>query len=181
MRKLLPPALVCALAIGSPPAVAAEGDDCAYELVPIAVEGSVVLAEPVLIGCFATYAEALAAGSGGEIQAEADATPLTVSDAEVATTSSSVLIGTEWDAINYSGPSNSYFAASTCTASTTWQVSYVTDAWNDLFSSGKGFGGCDRNRKFEHSNFGGASLLCTPNCSNYGSLSNKVSSLRWSA
>ena len=179
MRKLLPLALLMSLALVPAPASAASGNDCAYELQPVSRDGARLLAEPVLIGCFATYAEALAAGSDGAISVAADATPLTLSDADIGI-SSLVLIGTEWDYLNYSGVSNSYYATSTCSASTTWEVAYVTDAWNDLFSSGKGFGSCDHNRKFQHSNFGGASVLCTPNCSTYGSLTNEVSSLRWS-
>jgi len=180
MGKVASLVLLLADVLAPVPAGAADADDCAYELRPISREGDRVLAEPVLIGCFGTYSEALAAGSGGAITAEADATPLTISDPDLVTAASSVLIGTEWDATSYAGVSNSYFASSTCSTSTTWELSYVTDTWNDLFSSGKGFGGCDRNRKFEHSNFGGSSVLCTPNCSNHGSLSNKVSSLRWS-
>ena len=181
MRKLIFLLLIPGLGFAAlTSANAAVGEDCAYELWPIARDGDRVSAEPVLIGCFDTYSEALAAGSGGGITAEAGVTPLTLSDTDAVTTSSTVLIGTEWNETFYVGTSNSYFASSTCSASTTWQVSYVGDAWNDTFSSGKGFGGCDRNRKFEHSNFGGASLLCTPNCSSYGSLSDEVSSLRWS-
>jgi hypothetical protein len=44
---------------------------------------------------------------------------------------------------------------------------------------GEGFGGSDTNKKFENTNFGGSVLTCTPNCTNYGTLSNQVSSLRW--
>ena len=134
-----------------------------------------------LIGCFATYEEAIEAGLGGSVTLVPGTTVDQLSDATLAQASGDVLIGTEWNLTNYGGESRSYFAPSTCSASLSWEVTYVTDAWNDWFSSGKGFGGCDRNRKFEGSNFGGASLLCTPNCSHYGSLSNEVSSLRWRA
>ena len=179
---------VCALVLlGSvmiaPTARAAQpADDCAYELRPISRDGDRVLAEPVLIGCFGTYAEALAAGSDGAIQVSADTTPLSLTEADLgsAVTLSSVLIGTEWDNTSYAGTSKSYFASATCSPSLTWEVGYVTDTWNDRFSSGKGFGGCDRNRKFDASQFGGSSVLCTPNCTNYGALNDEVSSLRWS-
>ena len=140
-----------------------------------------MLAEEVLIGCYDTYAEALHAGSHGTIAAAADVTPPTLTEATLAVTaSSSVLIGTEWDQTSYAGISKSYFASVTCSSSVTWEVDYVTDTWNDRFASGKGFGGCDRNRKFAASQFGGSSVLCTPNCTTYGSLNNEVSSLRWS-
>ena len=58
-------------------------------------------------------------------------------------------------------------------------VADVGAFWDNVFSSGKGFGGCDTNKKFENTNFGGSVLTCTPNCTNYGTLSNQVSSLRW--
>jgi hypothetical protein len=159
------------------PASASDPTNCAFLLQPAS-------SVPVQLGCYATFAQALAEGSGGSIQVPATTTPAALTDAtlqtdSVAAPAASVLIGTEWTNINYTGGSNSYFAASTCTASTTWQVSYVTDAWNDVFSSGKGFGSCDVNKKFAASNFGGAVVTCTPNCSSYGSLNGEISSLRW--
>lgn len=181
MRRLLPLVLLGSALFAPPVSAAGSGEDCAYELRPISRERDRILAEPVLIGCYETYAEALAGGSEGAISVSADATPLTVTEASLAqTTSGSVLIGTEWLQISYNGVSKSYFASATCSSSLTWEVDYVTDSWNDTFASGKGFGGCDRNRKFQHAQFGGSSVLCTPNCTTYGSLANEVSSLRWS-
>jgi hypothetical protein len=89
------------------------------------------------------------------------------------------LIWTEYDGSGFAGSSNSYFSASTCTSGTTWQVANVGAAWNDRFQSGKGFGGCDTNRKFQHENFGGTVRTWTPKCTVYGTLSNEVTSLRW--
>jgi hypothetical protein len=153
--------------------------DCAYRLVPTSAESSTVT--PELIGCFTTYEAAVEAGLGGSVDLAPGTTVDQLTDALLAQATGDVLIGTEWNVTNYGGESRSYFASSTCSAAVSWDVNYVSDAWNDWFSSGKGFGGCDRNRKFENSNFGGASVLCTPNCSTYGALSNEVSSLRWRA
>jgi hypothetical protein len=166
------------------PAQASTGSNCAYLLVPVSEDGGVTSASPTLIGCFDTYAEALAAGSEGSIDVPSSMTPARLTDATLADTSmvpaaSNVLIGTEWVASGYGGASTSYFAISTCSFSQSWEVSYVGDTWNDRFNSGKGFGGCDTNKKFEASNFGGSVLTCTPNCSDYGALDNKVSSLKW--
>ena len=58
-------------------------------------------------------------------------------------------------------------------------MSYVGNFWNDDFESGRGFGGCDTNKKFKAANFGGDVLTCTPDCLSYGVLRNEVSSLRW--
>lgn len=179
---MLTASIVVALHAG--PASAGSGEHCVAQLVPIATSGDVVDAVAIETGCYPTYREALATGSGGSIAVGAATTPasLTNGQLEASTTeslSSSVLIGTEWDGSVYTNSSKSYFASVTCSAAVTWEVGYVTDAWNDRFESGKGFGGCDANRKFLHSQFGGSSVLCTPNCTTYGSLSNEVSSLRW--
>jgi hypothetical protein len=165
------------------PVRAGEGEHCSYRLVPVRSDGPVITAELELIGCFGTFEQAIEEGSGGAIDLTASETPATVTDTDLLTAAAvgTVLIGTEFDGSGYVGASNDYFASSTCSALTTWQVSYVSDAWNDRFQSGKGFGGCDTNRKFEHSNFGGTLRTCTPNCTDYGLLSNRVSSLRWRA
>ena len=163
------------------PARAAEPQHCSYRLVPVDKVGTVTTAELELIGCFPSFEQAIEVGSGGSVDIAPTESPATLTDGDLSASVAlaDVLIGTEYNLVGYGGTSHSYFASTTCTSVTTWQVSYVTDAWNDLFSSGKGFGGCDTNRKFEHSNFGGAVKTCTPNCSDYGALSNEVSSLRW--
>jgi hypothetical protein len=189
MRRALVIVSVAALTLSVSLGVAVattEGTNCASILEPVGIDDGGIEAVPIEVGCYDTYAEALAAGSDGAIEVPADTTPSTLTDAALSihTTSAgditaNVLIGTEWTGTSYSGSSNSYFAASTCTVLTTWQVSNVGATWNDQFESGKGFGGCDTNRKYQDANFGGAMLKCTPNCSNYGSLADQVTSLRW--
>jgi hypothetical protein len=165
---------------------------CATLLVPTgetstSPQGSETIeAELVEIGCYDTFEEAVETGSMGSVDLPAGTEPQDLTQATLdasidgdVTAMSSVAIGTEWVQESYASSSNTYFASSTCTDSTTWQVSYVGNTYNDDFESGKGFGGCDRNRKFEHSNFDGDVLVCRPNCSDYGSLGNRVSSLRW--
>ena len=163
------------------PARAAEPQNCSYRLVPVEQTEGVITADLDLIGCFSSFEEAIEVGFGGSVDIAPAETPATLTDLDLSLTvpAADVLIGTEYFATNFGGSSHNYFAATTCTALTTWQVAYVGDALNDLYSSGKGFGGCDTNRKFEHSNFGGAVRTCSPNCSDYGTLSNEVSSLRW--
>jgi hypothetical protein len=177
----LPLALIALAAMGVPSAQAQQGKHCAYRLDPVSKTGHVTLAEPVLIGCYATFAEAISAGTSGNVTVDPSMTPDRVTDADLTRTDSrgAVLIGTEFLGTGYGGDSNTYSALLTCSALNTWEVAYVGDAWNDKFSSGKGFGGCDHNKKFAASNFGGNVLTCTPNCTNYGDLSNEVSSLRW--
>jgi hypothetical protein len=154
---------------------------CAFRLVPLEAAGGVTNASLDLVGCFGSYEQALEAGIGHGIDVAPDVTPQNLIEEALPppTILASVLIGTEYDGSGYTGGSTSYFAATTCTAVTTWQVPNVGPEWNDRFQSGKGFGGCDTNRKYQHENFGGTVRTCTPNCSDYGALANQVTSLRW--
>jgi hypothetical protein len=160
-------------------------DNCVAVLAPI--DGStsgVIDATAVELGCYETYAEALEAGSDGAIAVDADTTPATLTSSSLAaatdvTLATSVVIGTEYTGLGFEGSSKSYFAPVSCSSTVTWEVSYVGDAWNDDFASGKGFGGCDHNKKFQHADFLGDVITCTPNCSDYAPLRNEISSLRW--
>lgn len=157
---------------------------CVFRLEPTgpADENGVTSARLVDLGCYSSDSQAFFVGSGGvripESLAGAALTQRTLKKYMAAAPEGDFLLGRESDNLNYLGQNVEYFASSGC-ASTTWQVNYVGAAWNDRFESGKGFSSCDHNRKFEHADYGGAVLLCTPNCNNYGALSNKVSSLRW--
>jgi hypothetical protein len=163
----------------------AAASNCAVLLVPGSVDSSgELLATEVDLGCYPTYAEALSVGSSGAIDVPALTTPASLTDAvlaadTIATATADVLIGTEFTGVSYGGTSKSYFASATCSTGVVWGVADVGASWDNEFSSGKGFGGCDTNKKFENTNFGGSVLTCTPNCTNYGALSNQVSSLRW--
>ncbi len=163
------------------PTRADAGGHCVYRLTPVERIGTILSAVPELVGCFGTYELALEAGLGHAVDGGAGLTPENLTDQALDSfgITASVVIGTEWDSNSFTGESNSYTAGSTCSSSTTWQVANVGAAWNDRFQSGKGFGGCDTNRKFQHENFGGTVKLCTPNCADYGTLSNQVTSLRW--
>ena len=156
---------------------------CVARLVPNnASDQGTVEAELVQLGCYRTFSEAIAVGSGGAILLPSTTTPhgLTQQTVKMSTTrGGSTLIGTEYTADSYAGSSHSYFASSTCGAGTTWEVADVGASWNNNFESGKGFGGCDTNKKFAWQNFGGNVKTCTPNCATYGALQNDVSSLRW--
>jgi len=174
-------ALIALAALGIPDAHAAQAKHCAYRLDPISKTGRVTQAQLELIGCYDTFAEAVSAGTSGSVTLDASMTPDRVTDADLSRSGDrgAVLIGSEFTVRGFGGASNDYFALSTCTALTTWELAYVGDTWDNRFSSGKGFGGCDHNKKFQNQNFGGNVLTCTPNCNDYGSLSDEVSSLRW--
>jgi len=182
-RRFATTALLAVLAwsVLAVPAQGQTGRHCSYRLVTVERHGRVNVTQPELIGCYGTFSRALAAGSGGAIHVSASMTPnrLTDSDLSGGTLADIVLIGTEFFQRDYGGQSRSYFSDSTCSDTNIVEWSYVGDQLNDTYASGKGFGGCDHNKKFEDAGFGGNVLTCTPNCSNYGALANEVSSLRW--
>ena len=138
----------------------------------------------VSLGCFGTFAEALKVGSGGSVKVSANTTPASLTQRQLNASTSvvpnaNVIIGTEWDDSNYANGSVNFSAPTACAGDDIWEVNYVGDGWNDRLESGKGFGGCDHNRKFGAADFTGTSILCTPNCVDYGVLDNRISSLRW--
>jgi hypothetical protein len=106
---------------------------------------------------------------------------LTQAELDAATTKSgvsptSVVIGIDWDLTNYAGSNAVWTGSQSCTSVVSYDLPYVGDGWNDMTSSAKGYSGCNRYRHFEHSQFGGASILCSPNCATMEALNNLTSS-----
>jgi len=171
------------------PARAVGGRHCVARLQPTAPMApigrhGVVGATLVDMGCFDSFAEALFVGSGGAVRVSAGTTPADLTQRQLSASTTvipyaNVMIGTEFGGSAYTAESKNYFAPTACAGGDIWAVNYVGDAWNDAFQSGKGFGGCDHNRKFGAADYAGASIVCTPNCTDYGILDMRVSSLRW--
>ncbi len=180
-RRLLGAATVVVLAlVPSSVAVAQAETHCAVKLEPIGpgTDKGEILTKPVELGCYGTIAEAIFVGSSGQVRLAPDVTPAELTQAMLdaagaASAGADYLIGTEWYNTGYSGSSVSYWATGDCVGQT-WGVGYVGATHNDKFESGKGFASCDRNKKFEHADFGGAVRTCLPNCSNYQALNNEV-------
>ena len=185
-RRVATTALLAVLA-WSVLAVPAQGRTerhCAYRLVTIERHGSINETRAELVGCYSSFSDAISAGTQGRVRLPASMTPQQVTDADLSaatngTAAGDVVLGTEFNLNGYGGGSTNWTATATCSANDIWDINYVTDTYNDWANSGKGFGGCDHNRKFEHADLGGNALTCTPNCSNYGTLANEVSSLRY--
>ena len=176
---------VIGLVGGTQSAIASSPEHCVSILEPTSESSGEKIIDAVLVdlGCFDTYAEAVEVGTSGGTGLPRGSVPSSLTEAVLAESTepgaSSVLIGTEYVLQSFNGNSRSYFAPSTCSSDVSWSVAYVGDSWNDDFESGKGFGGCDSNRKFAHSDFGGDVRTCNPSCGGYGALNNEVSSLRW--
>jgi hypothetical protein len=187
VRRVLSGFITAIVIVGLTPMAEADTlPHCVNWLEPIdTTPTGVINTPPVVVGCYETFAQAIEVASGGAADLSDSITPAQLTDqllseATDSVTIASVVIGIEYDMINFQIESEIYTGASTCSASTSYAVAYVGDALNDDFASGRGLGGCDENRKFAASNFGGAVKVCTPNCANYGAgVANQVSSLKW--
>ena len=134
--------------------------------------------------CFATYEEAFEHGSRGAIDAPSalQARDVTRAMAAEAAAASSFILGTYYDNQSYGGSTWSYWGNAACTATSGFTLASLSTGFggaDNRFESSKSFSNCNQNRHFEHPSFAGATLLCTPNCSNLGIMNNNTSSLRW--
>ena len=163
---------------------AEKGQHCVSRLVPRGpTRHGVLRTRARLLGCYSSFAEALRVGSGGAITIPEWISPATLTDRILEASTSGhprggALVGTEYTGSNFGGISQNYLGSSTCQGEII-EATNLQGADNDAYESGKGFGGCDHNKKFAGPWLGGDVITCTPNCSDYGPLANDVSSLRW--
>jgi hypothetical protein len=132
--------------------------------------------------CFGTYAESLRYATRSRVAIPDNITPDQVTDAMVATgISDVVVIGTDYDAANYGSGTFTvnWETSGTCTSTRSWIVSDVGPTYNNHISSAKGYGGCHKFHHWELTGFGGAVLICQPNCPTMGVMNNQTSSLSW--
>lgn len=133
------------------------------------------------IGCFETFADAVSAATGGEVQLPAAASPESVSEGE-ASTEAVRLIGIDYDGRFYSGASYSWFAGNAfgCLGGRSYVATYLGRAFDNRLTSTRGFGFCGRNDSFTGYARNGFFVRCFPNCTFIGSfLNNTTSSKRW--
>jgi hypothetical protein len=166
------------------PAPRASSVHCVSRFVPLgAARHGVLRGIARSMGCFESFSAAIRAGSGGAVVLPSWVTAASLTDAilEAATIRplrGSALVGTEYNALDYDGSSHNYFGPSTCQDEII-EFTNLPAGEDDVYESGKGFGGCDHNKKFVGPWLAGDSITCTPNCTGYGSLRNEVSSLRY--
>lgn len=92
----------------------------------------------------------------------------------------SVILAIDYQHSNYGGVTLTYYGYTGCTSTTSYIVpSLSTVGWDNVVSSTQAFNGCIRNILYEHPNYGGASLTCTPNCSSVGVMNDATSSRRF--
>lgn len=160
----------------------------------------VVFIEPVAAGattskvygarCFRTFAEATAYATGGRVSLPADASRERYSSDDIdALAAEESHIGTDYEDPNYScnifGPCLDWWVPNEfgCTGGRNYVAPTMPIIggfnWNDQISSTKAYTGCSSNKNYEHINYGGAVLTCTPNCSGMGAMNDHTSSKQW--
>jgi hypothetical protein len=136
-------------------------ESCVVFLEPASGPEGTEFAKPVDLGCYDTLAEAIGATTGIVLPEDVTGAELTQeildeAAAQADAPEAAVVIGIDWVNQSYSGEHLITETAYGCAGGVTWGTSYVTDYWNDRFESGKAYASCDRGRKFENSNYGGA-------------------------
>ena len=202
---LLVGGLLAPLLAAEPVAARPRGKHCAAQAQE--GHGGTAAATALKPDCYATFAEAVAAATGGRVRLARDAKPADLTDRVLArgtergmrpAGASQTVIGLIYDLTNYgnggtAGASFIYWTTnpSVCRGGATMSVSNLDASnpwWNDRISSARTFQGCNA-RYYLHANFGGTSIAGTA-ANNYDianfdgppaipGMSNNASSIRW--
>ena len=176
-------AVAVATALVAPPALGA--DDEPNPNAPHCVETALpegAPSAPSVEVCFPTFSDAVYKATGGALLLPEDFEPANLTEEMLleAGGDSFVLSVEFWNRNYNENPNESkiYDAPYRCSDSISWQTSYV-GRHNDKFSSARNYSRCNVVRHFEHSDFGGAKVDCSP-CGYMGdAMNNRTSSIKW--
>jgi hypothetical protein len=135
--------------------------------------------------CFTNFSEAIAAATGGAVQLPKDIDPSGITEEmlQSAMPAAQTIISVSYQHSNFGGSSLTHYANNTygCTNGSSYFVSSLPSGWNDVISSTRLWGGCDRTYFFEHISFGGAALRVGPTTqlNGFGAMNDETSSIRW--
>jgi len=155
------------------------GQHCVIEIDPIQPGESASNIRP--IGCFATFAEAIAAATGGEVQLPANVGPAEVTAEMLAPAQNNIVIGIDYVNSNFQGNTLVWETAYTpgCSDGTTFGAPNMPSGWNDVVSSARSYAGCNHYYHYEHTWWTGAVRDCGGSCATMGVMDNATSSERW--
>ncbi len=86
------------------------------------------------------------------------------------------LIARYFDDTNFKNVLIYYYGPALCSSDISYAVKSLEEAYNNKFSSGSGYSGCNNISVFDLTSFGGDSYSCFANCSSFGALNDRVSS-----
>jgi len=141
------------------------------------------------LGCFATFAEAVAAATAGAVELPADATPEAEGLEEALAPAQTVILSTEYDCRNcivlpFFCRAITFFGRDGICRSGRFYRTNLTGFWNNRASSTRGSTACPRNcgfQGFNQAGFGVCFFHSSRSCGNYpGIFNNTISSKRWS-
>jgi hypothetical protein len=130
--------------------------------------------------CYKTFAAAMAAATDNTVVLSPDATPQSVSEADIAPAATRV-IGIDYDGTYYTGGSYIWYARNIygCFGGRSYRAN-MPSYFNNRLSSTRGFNGCRRNTSYDGYYQTGYWVRCFANCVYIGGvLNNRTSSKRW--
>jgi hypothetical protein len=146
--------------------------------------------------CYRTFAEAIAAATGGRVHLASTIRPQDLTQAMLNTslnaTSQSqpasnisntqyILSDEYWD-WHDTGATWTPSGSAPCSSSIGYSLSYVGDTWNDQISSATGYSGCNHVKHWDNRGFKGSNIMCTNSpstCWTMGAMNDHTSSIEW--
>jgi hypothetical protein len=131
--------------------------------------------------CYATFAQAVNAATGGRVRLPASATPRSTTPDEINARTdapnTTYVLSIDWTSTNYGGNSLTWTQTSKCGS---FQASSMPSGWNDAVKSVAAYSGC-ANTLFQNNNFGGSTYKIRKDgsSSNLGSFNDQASSETW--
>lgn len=129
--------------------------------------------------CFPTFAEAIAAATGGGVMLAADARPSDFRGQGPAGTLSSTVIGIDYVDVNFQGSTLTWFTdnAAGCNDGTQYIADAMPAGWDNVVSSASAWAGCNVYVHYDYPGRAGTQLYC--GCSSMGVMNDATSSESW--
>lgn len=155
------------------------GGNCVVQIDPVQPgQSSSHVSQPQ---CFATFAEAIAAATGGTVQLGPSVKPTQLTQAMLGDTpDTTTVIGVDY--VNSYEGGNSLTWTSTsggCTSTQSFQASSMPSGWNDVVSSALSYQNCNTYWHYENTGFKGSQIDCGPRCDTMGVMNDQTSSEKW--
>lgn len=143
--------------------------------------------------CFETFAEAVAAATGGRVRLDRGVRPSELTDRMLGqdaasrgvgvASSGKAIVGLGYEDRSFGGRSVAFTTANLdgCRFGSSFSYRSLSGFWNDEIESIRTFTGCTNAQVFFHANFGGTSQNCFESCATFRSrLVNEISSAKFS-
>lgn len=171
--------LIAVAGIVTAAAPAGANGNCVVQIAPVQPgQQSSQISQPQ---CFATFAQAIAAATGGTVHLSSTTQPDQLTQAMLAAApATETVIGIDYVNSGFTGQDLVWQVTDGgCKVGQNFSASSMPSGWNDVVSSARSFGGCNTYTHFENSGFTGSELNCGGGCSTMGAMNDKTSSEKW--